>query len=81
MRTYTCDFCEKDMVGGVSFRMPEWDVDICNDCLPLMRKAVCPQCKGSGKMKVVDLHATNSQASCGENRTQYKKIKCEFCCA
>jgi hypothetical protein len=42
-------------------------------------KSSCPHCEGTGRLKVVDEEATDAQATCGENRTQYKSEDCREC--
>lgn len=39
----------------------------------------CSQCDGTGKVRVKDEYASDAQASCGENRIQYKTVRCEKC--
>ena len=74
---YTCDLCERLIVesNGISFDK----YDLCNDCIALVRRAMCTFCLGTGKMQVRDNEATDAQATCGESRTQYKTISCSHC--
>jgi len=67
------------------------DLDICHPCCEsIIRKFIksrkdkplrsnCPKCKGTGKVRVKDEYATDSMATCGENRIQYKTVKCQEC--
>lgn len=68
-----------------------YDVDLCSKCcrhairryiksrgIKLLRNS-CSECASSGKVRVKDEEATSAQASCGENRIQYKLVECETC--
>jgi len=80
MKINKCDLCDlvidsdKDN-GAVSFGV----YDFCGICTKNIRRAVCLKCKGTGKIRIVDDDATDRQATCGENRTQYKTIECDRC--
>lgn len=66
-------------------------IDLCKECcndavrryLQTKKEKVlrseCTKCNGTGKVRIRDDEATNLQATCGENRTQYKMGKCEEC--
>lgn len=83
MKIRKCDLCKSDVSGkcgdspvyGVSFGT----YDLCVECVRLVRRAICRDCNGTGKVRVRDDYATDAQASCGENRTQYKTEKCKHC--
>lgn len=77
MKSRECDLCDKTIEGntGVSFGCH----DLCNKCIKIVRCAVCKQCHGEGIVSAVDYEATHAQATCGENRTQYKTIACKHC--
>lgn len=83
MRNRKCDLCKSDIAGkcsdapmdGVSFGV----YDLCVECVQIVRRAVCRDCGGTGKVRVRDDFATSTHASCGENRTQYKTEKCKRC--
>lgn len=77
MRHRECNLC-KDRIpanDGVSF----YEYDLCIECIALVRRAICKKCKGSGKIQIEDETATMAQATCGENRIQYKTITCKAC--
>ena len=74
-----CNLCESHIDGncGIGFDAENRRYDICDKCLDLIKLYSCPICKGSGKKRVVDHAATVAQATCGENRTQYKTVACD----
>lgn len=77
MKIRKCDLCSlviKD-TKGVSFGT----YDLCERCSTNARYATCRKCCGTRKVSEVDREATNAQASCGENRTQYRTITCKNC--
>lgn len=81
MKYRKCDFCgceiddEHSNHNGSSCGQ----YDLCDPCTLLARRGTCKKCKGRGRVQVVDEQATRAQASCGENRTQYKSIECNQC--
>ena len=77
MKSRKCDLCGIiiDKGFGVSFGV----YDLCSECVEAVRRAVCLKCKGTGKMRVRDDDATFAQATCGENRTEYKTVNCDRC--
>jgi hypothetical protein len=80
MRSCQCDLCRENMLDGISFTIAGiGDYDFCETCIPVVRKAICRECKGKGTVSEIDQAATNAQASCGESRTQYKMVKCQHC--
>lgn len=63
-------------------------IDLCEKCCNhavrrylqgRVLRSECTKCKGTGKIRIRDDEATFAQATCGENRTQYKMAKCEEC--
>lgn len=81
MRIRKCDLCEYNIPreSGVGFLLGRKTFDLCKECVKIVRVAICRECKGTEKVKVRDDEATTAQATCRENRTQYKTIKCENC--
>lgn len=79
MKNRKCDLypCKNDIGGdsGISFGSR----DLCDQCVQIVRRAICRDCNGTGKIRVRDDYATDAQASCGENRTQYKTEECKHC--
>lgn len=75
MKNRVCDLCKSkiNLKDGVSFDL----YDLCNACIKLVRCAICRKCEGTTKVRIVDHE--NSEATCGENRTQYKTITCDQC--
>lgn len=61
--------------GSVSFGV----YDLCGNCTTMVRRATCLKCEGSGRIRVRDDDASSAQATCGENRTEYKTIDCDCC--
>lgn len=82
---YKCDFCKCTIDSddiSISFGIVGIGIgryDACETCTKTIRTAVCKECHGKGTLSVRDAAATNSMASCGENRTQYKTIECNCC--
>jgi hypothetical protein len=84
MKNRECDLCtdiirnpgcgESPLIG-VSFEK----YDLCEACVSLVRRAICKRCHGTGKVRKRDDEATSAQATCGENRTQYKMATCKDC--
>lgn len=88
--TTICDMCCDTMKSTF---MQVDDIDLCSRCckhvvyqyIELQSNAgkglrsQCSECNGTGKISVRDNEATNAQASCGENRTQYKTVWCDKC--
>lgn len=82
----TCDFCGNGIdlhklgftknAGGIGVGRRH---HLCTLCANTTRKALCFRCRGTGKVSVVDEVASNAQASCGENRTQYVTVDCNVC--
>lgn len=77
MKYRKCDFCKCEIKEGNGFIITKYD--LCVPCGLLARRGTCKECKGIGKIQVVDKRATHAQSSCGESRTQYKSIECEQC--
>lgn len=77
MKNRVCDLCKSEinLKDGVSFCL----YDLCNACIKLVRCAICRKCEGTKKVRVRDQAATDAQATCGENRTEYKTISCVDC--
>jgi len=77
MKTRSCNFCriKIDNNDGISIQ----NYDLCRLCTQLVRRAICPKCEGTGKVRRVDHEATYAQATCGENRTQYRTVPCKAC--
>ena len=83
----TCDACGKKL-DEQKLPLDIIGYDLCRICI---RKLIaqqlelitlridCEGCKGEGKLRVTDYDASDAQASCGENRTQYKIIECNNC--
>lgn len=82
MRTCVCDLCKNTIDPEVSVELTIPNVglyDFCTDCVKRIRRAICKKCKGTGQYQERDEFATESQASCGENRTQYRTVSCHEC--
>lgn len=86
MIAITCDFCEalidSKKLGwgeGSSGMLLFGETHACRGCIPTIRQAVCNQCYGKGTISEVDREATSAQATCGESRTQYRKVTCAVC--
>jgi hypothetical protein len=86
--TVTCDCCGKTLDNDGDRLSFNTGRDLCVFCVGRLLKvalgqvvltADCKACKGTGKRSVRDDDATRAQACCGENRTQYKTVKCEEC--
>ncbi len=77
MKTRECDLCNHTITKdtGVSFDV----YDLCDKCVKVVRRAICRECRGTGKTSEVDHERTNSMATCGENRTQYRTVLCKKC--
>lgn len=86
--TIICDACGQQPEEDQHMMMS--GVDLCIDCYehavesylssrkrPL--RSDCDVCGGTGTVRVTDEAATAAQATCGENRTQYKTVKCKKC--
>lgn len=85
----TCDACGKKIELEDIPRL-NLDYDICGICIGRLIKKIiktkditlrvdCKKCEGIGKRTIEDDAASMAQASCGENRTQYKTIECNNC--
>jgi len=82
MKIRKCDLCKCDISNesGASFKIVGiGDYDFCDECIKIVRKAVCKKCHGEGTVREVDDEASCAQATCGENRTQYRTVKCKCC--
>jgi len=82
MRTCVCDLCKNtiDPESSVELTVPGIGLyDFCVDCVKRLRKAICKKCKGKGRHEEADREASNRQATCGENRTQYHTVTCQEC--
>lgn len=81
MKTCTCDLCKNNIKSstGVCFSVGVISFDFCDSCIKIVRKAVCKKCKGAGNHQEADREATDRQATCGENRTQYRTVTCQEC--
>lgn len=85
MKKRYCNLCESGIFelclesarqqNGVCFG----PYDLCDKCVKLVRTAICKTCNGAGNKRVRDDEASFAQASCGENRTQYKTVPCDKC--
>lgn len=77
MKSRKCDLCSKVIPDnkGVSFGKH----DLCDSYIEIVRRAICKKCGGTGKVREVDHAETNAQATCGENRTQYRTVACKKC--
>lgn len=78
MKKRHCDLCKSEIFklsDGACFDK----YDLCDKCVKLVRTAICKTCNGTGKKRICDDEATFAQASCGENRTQYKTVPCNNC--
>jgi hypothetical protein len=64
---------------GIDFRIGGTIYDFCIDCLNVIDRTRCKNCEGTGKVREVDIEASNAQATCGENRTQYRTVACQEC--
>ncbi len=84
-----CDGCGHIMSDNLS-KYYLRNLDLCSACTnfavtgylksrnkPLRTK--CEQCGGKGVCRVKDKEATSDQATCGENRIQYKTVVCTEC--
>lgn len=85
----TCDACGKKIELEDIPRI-DLDYDICEICIGRLINKVfktqvivlridCKECGGKGKIRIIDEEKTYAEASCGENRTQYKTIECDNC--
>lgn len=85
----TCDACGKKIELEDIVRIDS-DYDICEICVghlirKVLRSAIvilridCEGCGGKGKIRIIDEEKIYAEASCGENRTQYKTIECNNC--
>ncbi len=67
-------------VHGVEFNIASVGlIDLCVQCVKIVRRAICKTCKGTGKYQEVDREASGRAASCGENRTEYRTAMCYEC--
>lgn len=85
-----CDAC-CSVIKKESVFMEIENLDLCGKCcsyaiqqyLQSRKKkelqSTCSACLGTGKVQEVDEYASSAQASCGENRTQYRTVKCKKC--
>ncbi len=86
--TVVCDGCGQHPEEDQHMIMS--GVDLCMDCYehavelylssrkrPLQSE--CKACDGIGSLQAIDEAATDAQATCGENRTQYKTVECDNC--
>lgn len=84
-----CDGCGTILPDGSSV-YTDAKVDLCGNCVKCAIQCYltnrkrplrlnCTKCKGKGTHRVVDEEASFAQATCGENRTQYKIEKCPQC--
>ena len=69
-----CGYCIQND-DGASFGC----YDLCIECVHIVRRVTCRKCKGTGRVSEVDQEASAAQATCGENRTQYKTVDCLIC--
>jgi len=81
MKVRKCDFCMCDILDkGASFTIQGvGNYDLCETCIAIVRTAICRNCHGTGTVREVDHQASDAQATCGENRTVYRTIKCLGC--
>ena len=77
MKKRQCDLCDYEISTGQGVSFGSYD--LCGPCVTIVRCAVCRKCHGKGAIRVRDDRATSAQATCGENRTQYKNIPCKDC--
>lgn len=81
MKNCVCDLCKKDIepAKGIEFKINTTIYDLCVNCLKIIDKVRCKNCKGTGKIREVDVEASHRVATCGENRTEYRTVTCQKC--
>ena len=83
-----CDACGKVLSNEPKYYLH--DLDLCSACTDLAvtkylqnrgrpLRTRCVKCRGKGVCRVKDKEATSAQATCGENRIQYKAEVCTEC--